>query len=159
MTGFFFPVENCSATGAKNNNKRATLVFRCFPLGFLAPERVIFIVVADGTCRRRTKKVLVAQNKLLASSTCQDKKKQKNYYYTYCWEWNKKKSKAQFLSEDKPHVQSIEEEDAVAWFQPTFFGRTIWEGDKKRGRKSHVSQERTKKKQKKNNGIWLSARG
>lgn len=52
----FFPVENCSVTGAKNKKKRDTLVFRCSLLGFLAPERGIFIVVADGTCRRRRKK-------------------------------------------------------------------------------------------------------
>lgn len=40
---------------------------------------------------------------------------------------------------DKPHVQSVEEEDAVAWFQSTLLGRTICEGE--RGdRQSHIDQ-------------------
>lgn len=99
-------------------------MLRCFPLGFLAPERVIFIVVADGTCRRRTEKSLWLKINYSPAQHARTKKNKKILLHLLL-RVKQKKSTAQFLSEDKPHVQSIEEEDAVAWFQPTFFGRTI----------------------------------
>lgn len=75
----------------------------------------------------KKKKVPVSQNKLFASSTCQDKKTQKTkkLLLHLLLRVKQRKSRAQFLGEDKPHVQSIEEKDAVAWFQSTFLGRTI----------------------------------
>lgn len=76
--------------------KRATLMFRCFLPGFLAPEREIFIVVADGTCWRRRKKSLCLKINYSPAQHARTKKlnkTQKDYYYTCCWEWKKERVK------------------------------------------------------------------
>lgn len=152
--GFFFPVENCSATGAKNNNKRDTLVFRCFPLGFLAPERVIFIVVADGTCRRRTKKSLWLKINYWPAQHARTKKQKKNYYYTYCWEWNKKRVKPSSWVKTNLMSSPLRKRMRSPVFNP-HSSAGLSERETRSVAGNHTSVERTKKK----NGIWLSARG